>query len=330
MRLRERLIYWPGIMAIIISLVFAPAGYAQTSPAAQTPYFGQTGHSVDVFFVDYFTQRGGVDRFGYPITEAYTDETTGLYIQYFQRARLELHPANPHPYKIQLGLLGDELGKRTPPLAIKDIPAAANPSCHYFAETGHSACYQFLDYWKTQGGLAQFGYPISQPGLENGLIVQYFQRARLEWHPERAEAQRVQRAMLGKIYYEFAGLDPSRLKPVPEKGDPGIRETPRPLEVFAYPSVKDAIVARGAMQTAYIVVTDQLLQPLKGAAVTLVVHFPSGDQTFTMPATDAKGTSTFTFPAGKFTPGTIVSMEYIITIHGLSKTTRFSYLLWHY
>jgi len=47
----------------------------------------------------------------------------------------------------------------------------------------------FLNYWQANGGLAQFGYPISEEfseRLEDGksYVVQYFERARFEHHPE--------------------------------------------------------------------------------------------------------------------------------------------------
>jgi hypothetical protein len=45
---------------------------------------------------------------------------------------------------------------------------------------------QFLAYWQSKGGLAIFGYPISEPFQEGPYIVQYFERNRFELHPENA------------------------------------------------------------------------------------------------------------------------------------------------
>lgn len=53
----------------------------------------------------------------------------------------------------------------------------------YFPETGFTVRDNFLRYWESYGGLATFGYPISGELEENGVIVQYFERARMEWHP---------------------------------------------------------------------------------------------------------------------------------------------------
>jgi peptidoglycan/xylan/chitin deacetylase (PgdA/CDA1 family) len=53
----------------------------------------------------------------------------------------------------------------------------------YFPETGHWLSHGFLAYWEWYGGLAIFGYPLTEEVRENGVTVQYFERARFEWHP---------------------------------------------------------------------------------------------------------------------------------------------------
>ena len=81
---------------------------------AQEPeqYFPETGHTVRGEFLDYFNQHGGLRIFGYPITEQFT--LNGRTVQYFQRARLDLYPENQASQRVRLGLLGEELGKKTP------------------------------------------------------------------------------------------------------------------------------------------------------------------------------------------------------------------------
>ena len=62
---------------------------------------------------------------------------------------------------------------------------------------------QFVDYWRTHGGLPVYGYPISEPVTEvsqadgKPYMVQYFERNRLEYHPELPEAYRVSLGLLG-------------------------------------------------------------------------------------------------------------------------------------
>ncbi len=55
-----------------------------------------------------------------------------------------------------------------------------------FPETGHDLWSEFRDYWRRFGGLPIFGYPITEARMEGGLRVQYFGRARFEYHPENA------------------------------------------------------------------------------------------------------------------------------------------------
>ena len=54
----------------------------------------------------------------------------------------------------------------------------------YFAATGHTLAAPFRAYWTAHGGLAALGYPLTEPGQEGAYLVQYTERARLEWHPE--------------------------------------------------------------------------------------------------------------------------------------------------
>lgn len=292
----------------------------------QEQYFSETGHYVKWPFLDYFTQNGGVERFGYPITEAYA-EKNGQLVQYFQKARLEWHPNNPDPYKILLGLLGEELGKKQGPIPVSQIPSSTDPNCYYFPETGHKVCNSFLKYYRDNGGIDMFGYPITEYVYENGTIVQYFQRARMEWRPEKPAGQRIQTAPLGQIYYDWAGLDRDRLKPQPPPdGAPGIQIK----SITARASVLSAITRRGGNQTGYVYVADQLGNPVNGAVVTLVVRYPSGNVTYTLPPTTANGTTFQTFPVGSVKPGQMVVMEFFVTYDTLFTTTRTSYMMWYY
>ncbi|MCS7051264.1 MAG: CAP domain-containing protein, partial [Thermomicrobium sp.] len=84
---------------------------------------------------------------------------------------------------VLLGLLGREIAEREG----RDLrPASPLPGGRYFVETGHSIAPEFVTYWETRGGLRLFGYPITEPFWERGLLIQYFERARFEYHPELA------------------------------------------------------------------------------------------------------------------------------------------------
>jgi len=64
-------------------------------------------------------------------------------------------------------------------------PAQAEP-CTYYPQTGFSACYGFRAFYDSFGdnAVGLFGYPISSEFQINGVTMQYFERARFEWHPD--------------------------------------------------------------------------------------------------------------------------------------------------
>jgi hypothetical protein len=44
---------------------------------------------------------------------------------------------------------------------------------------------RFCSAWRSRGGLTLIGLPLTQPiSRTDGLVVQYFERARLELHPD--------------------------------------------------------------------------------------------------------------------------------------------------
>jgi hypothetical protein len=76
-----------------------PAGFFDgfpSDPLNGSRYFPATGHTIFGKFLTYWQEYGGVDSFGYPITEEYQDADTGLIVQWFERARFEYHPENGH------------------------------------------------------------------------------------------------------------------------------------------------------------------------------------------------------------------------------------------
>jgi len=122
----------------------------------------------------------------------------GRTVQYFQRARFEFHVDKVGtPYEVELALLGDTLTTpRRPFSGAQPFPSSTDHV--FFPETGHSLHYGFLSYWRTRGGLDVFGYPISEELREGAFTVQYFQRARFEYHPEHTGTPyEVQLGLLG-------------------------------------------------------------------------------------------------------------------------------------
>jgi hypothetical protein len=316
------------LMAVFLAAICTPLPSVLAQSGSQELYFAGTGHTVRAPFLGFFTSTGGVGRYGLPITDDFVDPQTKLVVQYFQKARLEWHPANPVPYQVQLGLLGDALGKHTPPIPVTSIPPASDPSCRYFPETGHTACFLFLEYWQKTGGLDMFGYPVGEYIMEDGAIVQYFQRAEMIWQPGKAEGERIELAPLGEIYYKAARLDQARLQPAaPVGGAAALDRT----SLHAHASVLTGSLPPTDTEGAYVRVVDQLNNPVSGAAVTLVVHRPGGDQTFQLSPTDSQGVSMQFFAAGKAPAGSLITMEFLVSYPGLAPVhVSSSYMIWYY
>ncbi|HEX2910074.1 MAG TPA: hypothetical protein VH186_04655 [Chloroflexia bacterium] len=88
--------------------------------SGQLRYFAETGHNLRSRFLEYWQNNGGLERFGFPISEEFRelDRTSGkvFLVQWFERARFELHPENQPPTDVVLGLLGSQLKQPTSPI----------------------------------------------------------------------------------------------------------------------------------------------------------------------------------------------------------------------
>lgn len=189
----------------------------QEPPAVPSPdrvYFSQTKHYLSGGFKLFWQTHGGERIFGYPLTEEFsmTDPATGerIVVQYFERARLEYRPDAPEDQRISIGRLGAELTADRAADPFKPIaPFPDSPERRYFPETGHSLAYGFKEFWENNGGLAIFGYPISEEFVENGRTVQYFERARFEYNPNATDEQsRITLGLLGREALQRIGWLP--------------------------------------------------------------------------------------------------------------------------
>lgn len=79
-------------------------------------FYALSGHTLGGVFKTYWDNHGGLEQFGYPITEEFQEVSTTdgkTYVtQYFERARFEQHPDKAGtPFEVLQGLLGRELIK---------------------------------------------------------------------------------------------------------------------------------------------------------------------------------------------------------------------------
>jgi len=183
---------------------------AVPNTAAQA-YFAETGHTLGNAFLPYWQANGGLAIFGFPASEEFTEiskaDNRPYTVQYFERNRFEYHPENAGTdYEVLLGLLGNAVtaGRQFDPVL---APFENSDTRAYFPQTRHSLSAEFLQYWRVNGGLAVFGFPISEPFQEVGkddgksYLVQYFERNRFELHPENQYPYNV---LLGRLGIEIA------------------------------------------------------------------------------------------------------------------------------
>lgn len=289
------------------------------SVQAQVPdseYFAQTGHNVRGDFLRYFQSVPfPTVVFGYPITEQFTNKDS-LTVQYFQRARFELDPLS--------GVKLTPLGRET---YVPDRQLVINSQfgCRTFAETGYSVCYAFLDFFEQYGGVTQFGYPISPFEFRNNQIVQYFENARFEWHPERAEGLRVGITELGRIYFEQQGEDPGFKKPATQGvAGPNLVLS---LQVDAFPA--KAVATSTDNQTIYIVVKDQNLQPVAGARGSAMIRLASGQTTQQPFEITGKGVGILKFTFTNQPNGQLIYVDIRVLYNNLEGKTNTSFRIWH-
>ncbi len=199
-------------------------------------YFPDTGYVIGYAFLNFWNANGGATIFGFPLTNEVLDPASQLSVQYFERARFEYHPeAAGSPQVVQLTNVGRIItAGRTDPRYDNNsafppqplVPAGSDRS--YYVQTQHSIGGQFKQFFDQNGGTFVFGYPISEETIEanptDGVAytVQWFERARFEFHPEfngtpnaielgqlgrqllLGQVERLQAAMLAALHPETA------------------------------------------------------------------------------------------------------------------------------
>lgn len=310
---------------LVLSLGLCLLGLWQPVQAQQGErrYFPETGHSVTGEFLQFYESIPDAPLvFGYPITEEFvTQFPPGLTVQYFQRARFELHPELPAGQRVTLTAVGSFLYTAGQASITVNSPGA----CRTFPN-GLAVCYDFLTFYEAHGGARLFGYPISAfEILADGRIVQYFERARFEWHPELPTGAKVTLTDVGRLYFDRIGEDPIRLNATIADAIISARVLSLHPRVF----VQKAITAPTDTQTIYVIVRTQTAQPIEGAHVYLRVRLADGERQFYL-RTNALGIARLDDLAFQSQPlGLLVTVQALVEYAGLSSETRTSFRIWH-
>jgi hypothetical protein len=246
--------YWYLILLVVLAAVIQPRDTAHASPDCRP----QPEVCVHPNFRTFWQNTGGLDQFGYSITDLYPRSVNGktFYIQEFERARLEYFPSVSAPHNVLLGRVGAEwldyhIGELTPLLAEDNQFVEGIGTCSIIKPNRPAVCGAFLDYHTAHGAeidgiptinsnerLRLFGEPLT-PAMRwsnNGqsMVIQVFERARFEYHPNDPEGKIVQ---MGKVQADnsWQGV-PKPLGPSPTVNylvDTGISTLPSDtLEAF--------------------------------------------------------------------------------------------------
>lgn len=93
-------------------------------------------------------------------------------------------------------------------------PRLAAGGSHLFTETGQTSSNAFYDFWLAHGQTAVIGLPLSPTfrwavgaGNPDKTVIQVYERAVLEWHPENAPGERVQLERLGDDLLDLLQAD---------------------------------------------------------------------------------------------------------------------------
>ncbi len=130
-------------------------------------------------FLSYFQRHGGVAVLGLPRTDEFVED--GLTVQYFERARLWWDEAAQSAVATPLG----QWAVPSPAL-LRPVAAVADTARRvYDPVSGHTIANGFLVAYRAWGGVATFGYPLTQELRRGAGTIQYFSNAVFQWAPVR-------------------------------------------------------------------------------------------------------------------------------------------------
>ncbi len=225
----------------------SPEEVPPTQPPFKARLFPETGHTAVNSFLSFWERTpNALFVLGYPISAPFIEESftnPGEYyrVQYFERAVLEEHPENyGTPYYILGRLLGTEIVKgreNEPPF--QPVPDPRDGTWDSVTRhTLRNSPAPFRNFWLNNGGLAVFGRPLSEQFQEvnqadgNVYWVQYFERQRMEWHPNEPDPRyRILLGLLGNEYRDAHHQGNPAFNPGAVAPD---QPPPAPSNTFAY------------------------------------------------------------------------------------------------
>lgn len=237
--------WWCVLIGVALCTVLLPVAVS----AGQSRTFPETGQTSSNAFYDFWLSHGQLEILGLPLSPVFRaeDVTNGgkaTVFQVYERAMMEWHPENTRENRVQLRRLGavvlfdgvspDDIPQdlREPIKQVRSAPprpCASGTNCETFTATNHTMLGVFRDYWYAHGGLATFGYPLTEElpttgadDSDKNVIVQYFERFALEWHPS-VKGGTVLLRRLGAVIYG------SRIKDLSQDAVVGVPDYDNPV-----------------------------------------------------------------------------------------------------
>lgn len=166
--------------------------------SALSVYVPETGHAVEGYLLDYWRANGATSVYGNPISEPFA-ASNGLYSQAFERGVFQYSPywMWTDDAAVRLMPISDELIKQERTTERSDgrragsdrratswqpghtnperAAAVTNEGGRWSEETGFSISGQFAAWYDSHEGWFYMGEPISEPMMQRGVQVQYYQ-----------------------------------------------------------------------------------------------------------------------------------------------------------
>jgi hypothetical protein len=306
-------------LLVFIAFAFMTACADGEGAQSQGSSINGTGIPVGKEFLSFYEQNGSARVIGYPLLVPYIDTNSGRQIQYFKRMRLEYDQDNGN-------LSITQLGKWAIPNVENQVPAsvASSEASRSFPDTGLKVQDEFLAFFEANGGEMMFGLPLSPQLDEGGTRVQYFENARLEWHPEATIDNRIQVGLLGETHFRQVGIHEGIIPATPESS-PMVSEA----KVRAY--LRAPILYQGEEQIIFVNVKDaNNHRPASDKLVELLVTYDGKTETITLLPTDEWGDSQGIIPMSDASAGQTVKIIVTVSERGDRKIgdTSLSFKTW--
>lgn len=244
-------------------------------------------HPADIFAAYFSTIPDALELFGAPISDAFTDPTTGRTMQYFQKVRFEVDAENKNS-QVQLTPLGTWLLPEETQQAV-----IIDENCVTLPDQQIPLCSAFRTYYEKHNGAQMFGKPISYVFQTGNKYYQYFENVCLIYSPSAPENLQVTLANLGEIY--LLSKEPYYQAITHADVSQSLMPRNKPVqELSVQIAFADPFIAASQQQIVYVQVLNAAYRPEPNVTLQAVATFPDGSrQQYRLHVTDNNGVSSF-------------------------------------